>query len=50
MINMPERYSIWTIPSEPVKSQLQDIIELSRNYRGPVFEPHMTLINDVKKG
>lgn len=47
---MPERYSIWTIPPEPVKSQLQAIIiGLSRNHRGPVFEPHMTLIGDVKK-
>ena len=42
----PLSYSIWLMPSGVVKEQLIHIIkELSINYGGPVFEPHITLIS-----
>lgn len=34
----------WLIPSEPVRSLLQQIINnLARGYEAPVFEPHVTI-------
>ena len=42
----PLSYSVWLMPSGVVKEQLIHIIkELSINYGGPVFEPHITLIS-----
>ena len=42
----PLSYSVWLMPSGVVKERLIHIIkELSINYGGPVFEPHITLIS-----
>ena len=44
------QYSIWVIPPEPVFSRLQKIIdELSSEYGGPRFEPHMTVLGDIEE-
>ncbi len=42
------KYAIWLIPQEPVYSKLKEIIkQLSIMYRGPQFEPHMTLVGHL---
>ena len=44
------QYSIWIIPPEPIYSQLKNIIDqLARDYNGPTFEPHMTLLGNIDK-
>lgn len=44
------QYSIWIIPPEPVYTQLKSIIdELAKNYNGPTFEPHMTVLGNIDK-
>lgn len=44
------QYSIWIIPPEPLYSQLKNTIDkLAKKYRGPVFEPHMTLLGNIDK-
>ncbi len=46
---MFERYSIWALPEQSTEQELQKIITLfSQLYGGPHFEPHMTLLGDVK--
>lgn len=41
-------YSIWTIPPQPVFSQLESIIlDLSQKYNSPAFEPHLTLLGNI---
>lgn len=43
------RYTLWVVPAEPVKSILQKIIlDLSKKYKTPNFEPHMTLLGDIE--
>ena len=42
------KYSIWIIPSEPIFSQLSQVIsELSFKYNCPVFEPHLTVLGNI---
>ncbi len=44
-------YSIWVIPSESVNITLQKIIDqLSKEFGGPLFEPHMTIIGGINQG
>ena len=39
------KFTVWLIPPEPVYSQIKSIIDrLSSEYKGPSFEPHMTLL------
>ncbi len=39
------KYSIWIIPSEPLKSTLKEVVvRLAEELEGPKFEPHMTLL------
>lgn len=46
---MEEQYSLWITPSGEVKDILQKIInKLSSSYNGPIFEPHMTLLGNIK--
>lgn len=48
-MNMFERYSIWALPEESTERELKDIILfLNKLYGGPSFEPHLTLLGDVK--
>lgn len=45
MLNL---YSLWIIPSPDTKKRLKKIIiNLSKKYDGPVFEPHMTLLGNI---
>lgn len=42
-------YSIFIIPPEPIFSQLKNKIdELAKQFNGPVFEPHMTLVGNIE--
>ncbi len=44
-----DKQTIWIIPQEPLKKQLEDIVAyLSQKFESPVFEPHMTLLGDVE--
>ena len=50
IIYMPgiEKYSLWLMPGADVYNKLSSlIIRLSRKYRTPVFEPHVTLIGEL---
>lgn len=41
-------FSIWLVPPKPLHTKLTAIVEkLAREYGGPVFEPHLTLIGGV---
>ncbi|MBI2611382.1 2'-5' RNA ligase family protein [Candidatus Gottesmanbacteria bacterium] len=43
-------YSIWVVPPEPVYGRLKSIIKnLAGKYRGPTFEPHMTILGNIEK-
>lgn len=43
------KYTLWVVPAEPVKYLLQEIIlDLSKKYKTPNFEPHMTLLGDIE--
>jgi len=43
------KYSIWSIPPDPINSKLRDIIEnLSNDFNGPIFEPHMTILGNIE--
>lgn len=43
------KYTLWVMPPDPVKSILQKIIlDLSKKYKTPSFEPHMTLLGDIE--
>lgn len=42
-------YSIVIIPPEPLYSQLKKVIdELAKEFDGPIFEPHMTLLGNIE--
>lgn len=42
------KYSIWIIPPEPLYTKLKNIIDnLSKDFNGPSFEPHMTILGDI---
>lgn len=44
-----ERYSIWLMPKDEVYDILKSIIqELSKKYKTPPFEPHITLLGNAK--
>ena len=44
-----ELYSIWIIPPEPFYSKIEKTVNfLSKKYKGPVFEPHMTLLGNIE--
>lgn len=46
---MFERYSVWALPEQSTEEELQKIIVLlNQLYGGPHFDPHMTLLGDVK--
>jgi 2'-5' RNA ligase len=47
---MKERdFSLWVMPSGSLYQALSECIEsLSLTYRGPVFEPHVTVIGNVR--
>ena len=43
------KYSIWAIPPDPINSKLRDIIRnLSNDFNGPIFEPHMTILGNIE--
>lgn len=47
---MAKQYSIWILAEEVVQQQLgKEVKRLSRLYGGKKFEPHMTLVGDVKQ-
>lgn len=42
-------YSIVIIPPEPVFTKLKKIIDkLAKEFKGPIFEPHMTLAGNIE--
>lgn len=42
------QYSIWIIPPKPLYNLLKNTIDkLAKKYKGPTFEPHMTLLGDI---
>ncbi|KKT58593.1 MAG: hypothetical protein UX91_C0006G0130 [Candidatus Amesbacteria bacterium GW2011_GWB1_47_19] len=42
---MKNLYTLWMIPPPEIKKVLEDVIrELGDKYKGPYFEPHMSLI------
>lgn len=42
------KYSIWVIPPNPLKNQLTKKIEqLAYEFKGPTFEPHMTILGNI---
>lgn len=44
-----EGYSIWLIPTDEIYQKLAEIIsQLSDKYSAPNFEPHLTLIGDLR--
>lgn len=44
------QYAIWIIPPEPVYSALkQSVDQLAKEFSGPIFEPHMTLLVSTHK-
>ncbi|OGH16460.1 MAG: hypothetical protein A3C30_04695 [Candidatus Levybacteria bacterium RIFCSPHIGHO2_02_FULL_40_18] len=43
------KYSIWTIPPDPIYYQIKATIDqLSKRYQGPQFDPHMTLLGEIE--
>lgn len=47
--HMKKSYNLWIIPPLKTKSILQKIIlDLSKKYETPGFEPHMTLLGDIE--
>lgn len=43
------KYTLWIVPQDPVKYLLQKVIlDLSKKYKTPNFEPHMTLLGDIE--
>lgn len=43
------KYTLWIVPADPVKYLLQKIIlDLSKKYGTPGFEPHATLLGDIE--
>ncbi|OGD54692.1 hypothetical protein A3J78_01495 [Candidatus Beckwithbacteria bacterium RBG_13_35_6] len=55
---MAEKYSLWILPTDKLKSSLEDVIKkLAKKYNSSLFEPHLTLIggfnsslNEIKQG
>lgn len=42
------KYSIWILPPNPIYSHLSEIIKnLSTEFNGPVFEPHLTVVGNI---
>ncbi len=45
---MENSYTLWVIPSPEIKKILEDVIlKLGDKYKGPYFEPHMTLLGNI---
>lgn len=45
---MTKLYTLWVVPPPEIKKILEDVIrELSDKYKGPYFEPHMTLLGNI---
>ncbi len=43
------KYTLWIVPPLDIKNILEKIIlDLSKTYGGPSFEPHMTLLGDIE--
>lgn len=43
------KYSIWIVPPEPIEAHLRQTVEkLAKEFKGPIFEPHMTLLGDIE--
>lgn len=48
MLNMNNLYTLWVIPPPEIKQILEDVIrDLGDKYKGPYFEPHMTLLGHI---
>ena len=46
--SMKNLYTLWMIPPPEIKKVLEDVIrELGDKYKGPYFEPHMTLLGNI---
>ena len=44
------KYSIWIIPPQSVFNELSKVInDLSIEYKGPVFKPHMTVLGNIDR-
>ena len=44
------KYSIWIIPPQPIFNEVAKVInDLSVEYKGPVFEPHMTVLGNIDR-
>jgi 2'-5' RNA ligase len=44
------KYSVWIIPPQPVFDELNKVIKnLSVEYNGPVFKPHMTILGTIDR-
>ena len=49
MCSRKEVYSLWLMPTEKTRDDLQRIIaDFSRKYSTPRFEPHVTLIGEIQ--
>ena len=45
----PPNYSLWLMPDKRVSDLIkQEIANESESYGGPSFEPHITLLPDIK--
>lgn len=44
------KYTIWVIPPEPLSNKLTTVIDrLCKEYQGPLFDPHMSLLTNIEK-
>ena len=44
------KYSIWVIPPQPIFNEVSKVInDLSVEYKGPVFKPHMTVLGSIDR-
>lgn len=49
-MNKAKGYSLWFIPSEPAYNLLkEEIKKFSSEFKGPVFEPHITLLGEIEE-
>lgn len=44
------KYSLWAVPPQPIFDELTEVIRvLAVKYKGPVFQPHLTILGGIEK-
>lgn len=44
------KYSVWIIPPQPIFNEVSKVIsDLSVEYKGPVFKPHITILGSIDR-